>query len=1620
MLKKEKTITKVNSKTNPEFDNSEIGQVFNLGFYLRQKPIEPISATILKTLFDSVNYNQVAIEIFSNVKNSKAVCAKIFEKGDIAFKCLDCEKDPTCVICKECYEKGNHKGHRVVVQKYVSGCCDCGDPDAWAQAGFCSDHPGYENFKPTCSIDDIPEEFKQRFIQIFEKSLYYLFNLYEEHAMTMKDSTYFLEAIDQVLLSILHALNYCGEKSMALYALLCKLLRTKLSDNNRQLHVKTTDLKQMMFSLAPKLCDFTYFECLIYFHQLNSSSPQKKLEEFCIKLFLDYDFKMYIAETYIKMICFVFPPSKSIESPTNETKAYTYTKLTGLSVQLFTAEEFAIIGMNSPYFTAFLDNFGSILKSMINMPNIESFYTIIYYSEFFSFSTQKKSSRIKLLYQEDFLTKAFEWMNDLNYAFKIDVTQKTVLDPYKIETNALLIEVESKILQTIDHVFIELSLEEDIAKKTQFVELIAGKFVNIIKQNDVRSFQDRAEFDKYRSYHIPLYRAFGIFVKNLLEEPTLESLDDLLRRQMNISDRNLEMVVAYIFKMALRTLTFPIDNEKKGWKYYSQVYDLFSSTYRNPKLKFFDYDVLLLQLGMLFGHKEDICFVLETSVSVNVTFRNLFKSISSGSLEVGKFTTAVEKIQEKMEFIEDASPPLKQTKRNNRPGKDEKVYKIDVLIDEFFNTIIMLCIDEMSLVNLFYQKTKMFEVQKHPEFCKEVYKDLLTNLFQKQTKMGLKTIKEKLLERVTHDKSDLENSIDQVATFNTSTKSFQLKDKLINTYEPFIFVRDPQLLVETQESIKNRLKADKVEPDFVVGNNSFVYEYKHSLPTKIQEKVFELPLIEFATLCLVHSEEVTKRSSLLVKPILKLLHMALNFAVHFKKEPLMRRLVDLLGNQEMNEVFKVIKSSSELVEAHSGVERILCLIGEIQLLLSLEREEQAIDIEKPEESTDKKSRESIEKRMLEIKKQFSQKRDSFLKRTSYVLQEDDLSEESLICYVCNSAITPETEYGIPAFFAESSLYNLAFEKSKVNQISPLVLKELGQDLTSFQSLDKEAFRSYPVVTTCSHNFHYIHKDCFEKTSRVRNTNSSFVYGNDLEYGCSLCKSLCNILVPEPNKKTESEETKEEPINIEIAGIKDLMEHIKTLKPIAYDSTSKPSTLFNDVMFLEIINKGNDKKLSIDISSEDHILTTFDKLLGQSCHTITFGGLEYFMKHKYNLYKALREAYKNFYKCHFSSSKATYYENKKNLLLRYIQTLLGNLPEPFESKDDELLFRDSLELKSALTTTPDEFIFEVMQHLVISSDHMKNLEMSLISRIMKLYLVHKIVQVYLKKKLLREGLKGVTFEDFMNDLSLGTNSPIKEELINGLLPTMRKIVVFVLLNRDINKEVISALAKGSYLSDEEELNSYLRIEGLGTTASELLSHSLFEYSGIPQESVEIWLNSVHNEFKLGIESLNPYLLMVDQEVIFSFVELPENYYDLSTTYIEKKCEICNDHPQAGNRCICLMCGIVLCSIKCTKSDTRPKVGNLNKHSDRYHAGECVFLNVETGRIYLVKTPKNVDHSHLYTDRFGYGLEQKKNWKDFKIDKGYLDTLKEKLLYEKVAQEISYNIINNNKKLYDSLL
>jgi len=73
----------------------------------------------------------------------RSVCGVVFQQGDLVWSCRQCAKDPTCVLCDKCFRRSDHEGHEVYFYRSTgggSGCCDCGDEEAWSRKGNCLDH----------------------------------------------------------------------------------------------------------------------------------------------------------------------------------------------------------------------------------------------------------------------------------------------------------------------------------------------------------------------------------------------------------------------------------------------------------------------------------------------------------------------------------------------------------------------------------------------------------------------------------------------------------------------------------------------------------------------------------------------------------------------------------------------------------------------------------------------------------------------------------------------------------------------------------------------------------------------------------------------------------------------------------------------------------------------------------------------------------------------------------------------------------------------------------------------------------------------------------------------------------------------------------------------------------------------------------------------------------------------------------------------------------------------------------------------------------------------------------------------------------------------------------------
>ncbi|KJZ76633.1 hypothetical protein HIM_03969 [Hirsutella minnesotensis 3608] len=69
-------------------------------------------------------------------------CGHIFKPGEATYMCRTCSTDDTCTLCVKCFDSTDHTGHmvRIHISQGNSGCCDCGDDEAWVRPLLCTLH----------------------------------------------------------------------------------------------------------------------------------------------------------------------------------------------------------------------------------------------------------------------------------------------------------------------------------------------------------------------------------------------------------------------------------------------------------------------------------------------------------------------------------------------------------------------------------------------------------------------------------------------------------------------------------------------------------------------------------------------------------------------------------------------------------------------------------------------------------------------------------------------------------------------------------------------------------------------------------------------------------------------------------------------------------------------------------------------------------------------------------------------------------------------------------------------------------------------------------------------------------------------------------------------------------------------------------------------------------------------------------------------------------------------------------------------------------------------------------------------------------------------------------------
>jgi E3 ubiquitin-protein ligase UBR1 len=91
-------------------------------------------------------------------------CGHIFKPGEASYHCSTCTDDTTAVLCSRCFVSSDHEGHQytIGISAGNSGCCDCGDDEAWKRPVKCAIHTANHGSESTDEhISPLPTDLQE-------------------------------------------------------------------------------------------------------------------------------------------------------------------------------------------------------------------------------------------------------------------------------------------------------------------------------------------------------------------------------------------------------------------------------------------------------------------------------------------------------------------------------------------------------------------------------------------------------------------------------------------------------------------------------------------------------------------------------------------------------------------------------------------------------------------------------------------------------------------------------------------------------------------------------------------------------------------------------------------------------------------------------------------------------------------------------------------------------------------------------------------------------------------------------------------------------------------------------------------------------------------------------------------------------------------------------------------------------------------------------------------------------------------------------------------------------------------------------------------------------------------
>jgi len=925
---------------------------------------------------------------------STTLCSKSISKGDICFVCLECNtfSHPNiyAVVCVDCFDKSNHKGHRLlrILQEEDDRAanCDCGDNQFLKSEGFCSDHQSkpvnmqelYQNF---------PQDLRVDFQMIIKKSIYAVVSLFEikqQYVGSIENYDSILILAETLLRDLLHfAIECYSEVNRAFLPILWNALRDQFDSPWELVFHDCQDLHaaQNNTNRESHKCTCSLAGSLFRISNLITRENQEELMNILVECVKDQDFLGYLSVEFVKHIKFFF-----IENNVPDQTSL----LVDLFSQLFLYDAVLIKILDSGYFSNLLEMMKKIVESsmVVNLRVFKIIDQIVSILDYFLIP--KRNSAQRVVKDTNFMLQYLDII--MTYQMKFFYAERLTTSKFDHEINYdginTALRGERRLCKAFEN-YIKLIYDLPEDEKKQALDLVLQNW-NICLQNAKAVLKDD-DGQPFQSFNPCLERVFCCINLGSLKDAEGGSLvsEETALRTLEGPLRALGMV-RYLH------LTY---NYKYG-KIFTVYYYVWNS--------FFETDVVTTQMMLALLKPEEGLFEL------------LVQNFFSYSPEIQEFF--------------------------KNPNEENYQKKLLTAIEDFLYFLVFLMTDEICMIGVEtkYKKDQCSDM-KYNTRQRSVLKNLLVNILRGFYWTTSKQIKE-VFERFLIAEPEVDEIISQITIKDEKQHKIRIKDEYESNVDPYILYRHPSYRQDIVQNfaMKNSQKNHSVD---LIPGGIFDKDCPQYLKD-IQAKLYQSNLPKFLSKYLKMAN--LKTGSALIRLVLKLI--LLNLQVADDSPLLGQKIEETYINDDFLNILSNISTEGGLKDCKSCIENIKKLLHKFRKTDNMQVEESPRT--QKDEDINAKKRLTAQERMAQLIQNFAQKQAAFAQSDQYLLQksmnfedtEESKKDENLICQHCMEKLhVSGEEYGLPIYVTfTNNFYDVTTTQEKAF---------VEQDYTNFLKAD---------------------------------------------------------------------------------------------------------------------------------------------------------------------------------------------------------------------------------------------------------------------------------------------------------------------------------------------------------------------------------------------------------------------------------------------------------------------------------------------------------------------------------------------------------------------------------------